>query len=135
MSRWILRLALCAAWLVVPGAGCRSLPAPGEELAPPGADDPDEFEGELEEGAVYSAVLQLDEARGEWTTVVALAHEPHETARIDWVGTPDFAALSAPRRRRVRVVFEVISRDERAYPEREITSVTWACRILSAVAV
>lgn len=135
MSRWTSRLLVCAACGLGPGIGCRSLPAPGEELAPPGADDPDEFEGHLEEGDIYSAVLQLDQTRGEWTTVVALAHEPRETVRIDWVGITDFPALTAPRRPRVRVVFEVISRDARTYPERHLTSVSWACRILSAEAV
>ena len=47
MLRWPLRLLMCAAFGLGPAAGCRSLPAPGEELTPPGADDPDEFEGEL----------------------------------------------------------------------------------------
>jgi len=135
MAPRILHLVLCCAFAGALGGGCRSLPAPGEELVPPGADDPDEFEGELEEGGIYTAVVQLDEARGEWTTVVPLEREPHRVARVDWVGATDFPALSAPRSRRARVVFEVISRDERTYPERGVTTVTWACRVLSAEAV
>lgn len=135
MLRSLVRLVVCAACALGPTTGCRSLPSPGQELAPPGADDPDDFEGELEEGGVYAAIVQLDETRGEWTTVVPIAHEPRETARIDWVGLTDFPALASPRRRRARVVFEVISRDARTYPEQEATTVSWACRILSAEGV
>jgi len=114
------------------GTACRSLPEPGAELAPPGADSPDDFEGELEEGGVYAAELRFDADSRRWVSVIPLETAPRETARIDWMNLADFPALANVTHPRARVVLEVVSRDAHSEPDQPTTLVSWACRVLSA---
>lgn len=92
-----------------------------------------EFEGVLEKGNRYRALVICDRA-GEWHTAVRPKAPYHHAARIDWLNLAEFPQLTIPKNTECqrRIVFEVASKRTVKVSGQNRWNTTYECRILSA---
>lgn len=95
-------------------------------------EEPAEFEGSLEKGNIYRALVMRDRD-GEWRTVVGLRFPYHHAARIEWLNSRDFPQLNDAKKydSRLRIVFEVVDREIAKIRAHNRWNTTYQCRIAS----
>jgi hypothetical protein len=93
---------------------------------------PVEFEGTLEKGSTYRALVTCDHVE-EWRTVVPLRLPFHHAARIEWTNLRGF-----PQRNKAknddcqrRIIFKVLARETVKVPGQYRWNTTYQCRIIA----
>jgi hypothetical protein len=96
------------------------------------ASSPVEFEGTLEKGSTYRALVVCD-TDDEWRAVVPLRVPFHHAARIEWTNLPEFPQLNKAKRDgcRRRIIFKVIARETVKVAGRYRWNTTYQCRIIA----
>jgi hypothetical protein len=99
--------------------------------APP-ASDAIEFEGTLEKGNSYRALITCDRA-GEWHTAVRPKAPYHHATRVEWLNLVEFPQLTIPKNSECqrRILFEVASKRTVKVSGQNRWNTTYECRILS----
>ncbi|MDT5060535.1 MAG: hypothetical protein QOH63_994 [Acidobacteriota bacterium] len=93
---------------------------------------PVEFEGWLEEGSTYHALVTCDKDE-EWRTVVSFRVPFHHAARIEWTNLSDFPQLKKAKRDdcQRRITFKVIARETVRVSGRDRWNTTYECKIIA----
>lgn len=101
-------------------------------LAAPPAKEPVEFEGTLEKGITYRALVTCDQAQ-EWRTVLPLHIPYHHAARIEWLNLREFPQLDKTKDARCqrRIVFQVVTQEIVKAAGQYRWNITYGCRIVA----
>ena len=91
-----------------------------------------EFAGLIQKGITYRAEVSYDKKQG-WHTSVRLRLPNHHAGRIEWVNLSEFPTLGKPGEgsRRLRIRFELVSRQVVKVQDHERWNTTYTCRILA----
>ena len=93
-------------------------------------EDAVEFEGYLEEGRTYRAVVVCDK-NGRWRPRLPIKVPSHHAARIDWLNLKDFPQLRGvdPHDCQRRIVFKVVSKETVKVNGQRRWNTTYRCLI------
>lgn len=93
---------------------------------------PVEFEGTLEKGSTYRALVMCDKDE-EWRAVVPLRIPFHHAARIEWTNLREFPQLSKGKNDdcQRRIVFKVVARETVKVYGQYRWNTTYECRIIA----
>jgi hypothetical protein len=93
---------------------------------------PVEFEGTLEKGSTYRALVTCDKDE-EWRTVVPLRIPFHHAARIEWANLHEFPKLYKAKEDdcQRRIIFKVVARETIKLSRQYRWNTTYQCRIIA----
>ena len=94
--------------------------------------EPVEFEGTLEKGTTYRALVTCDQAQ-EWRIVLPLRIPYHHAARVEWLNLREFPQLDKTKDARCqrRIVFQVVTQEIVKVAGQSRWNVTYGCRIVA----
>lgn len=94
-------------------------------------EDAVEFEGRLEEGQTYRAVLVCDKD-GRWQPLIPIKVPYHHAALIEWLNLKDFPELKEADAQdcQRRIVFKVVSKETVKVNGQRRWNTTYRCRIV-----